>query len=130
MFLPNFQATLTPTQFTTFMRKKAASELVILLALQDGNVFVMADDELPASLLIHCSSIPLTIVPNQYTTQQFTAFLEASADFYQWAYYLDEEEFQKRALESLLQRVEPATILPLAMCIKNVQNRRKAQVAA
>ena len=130
MFLPKLQATLTPTQFATFMCSKAASEQVILLALQDGNVFVMADDKLPPSLILHCSGIPLTVVSHDYTTEQFTQFIEASAEFYQWAYYLDEEDFQKRALESILQHVELNTFLPMAICFRNVQTRRKAQEVA
>jgi hypothetical protein len=130
MFLPRFQATLTPTQFATFMCSQAANEQVILLALQDGNVFVMADNKLPPSLILHCSGIPLTVVPTDYTTEQFTQFMKTSAEFYQWAYYLDEEDFQKRALESILQRVESNTFLPMAICFRNVQTRRKAQKAA
>ncbi len=109
------------------MCNKATNEQVVLLALQDGNVFVMADDKLPHSLILHCTNIPLTVAPDTYTTEQFTVFMKASADFYQWAYYLDEEEFQKRALESILQRVDLNTMLPFAMCIKNVQTRRKAK---
>ena len=125
MFLPNYQATLTPTQFATFMCNKPASQQVVLLALEDGNVLVMADEQLPQSLLLHCSSVPMTVVPNDYTTEQFTAFLGASAEFYQWAYYLDEEECQKRAMESILQRVEPATFIPMALCLRNIKDSRQ-----
>lgn len=127
MFLPRFQSTLSPAQFATLMCHKTADEQLVLLALQDGNVFVMADDKLPHSLMLHCTNIPLTVVPNDFTTEQFTAFMKASADFYQWAYYLDEEEFQRRAIESILRRVDPNTMLPFAMCIKNVQTRRKVK---
>lgn len=109
------------------MCNKVADEQVVLLALQDGNVFIMADDKLPHNLILHCTNIPLTVAPNNFNIEQFTAFMKASADFYQWAYYLDEEDFQKRALESILQRVDPNTMLPFAMCIKNVQTRRKTQ---
>lgn len=125
MFLPNFQATLTPTQFATFMCNKPATQQVVLLALQNGNVLVMADEKLPQSLLLHCSSIPMTAVPNDYTTEQFTAFLEASAEFYQWAYYLDEEDFHRRAIESILQRIEPATFMPMAFCLRGIKDGRK-----
>lgn len=107
------------------MCEKPASQQVVMLALEDGNVLVMADEQLPSSLLVHCSSVPMTVVLDEYTTEQFTAFLQASAEFYQWAYYLDEEEFQRRAMESILQRVEPATHFPIALCLRNIKDSRQ-----
>lgn len=130
MFSPQYQNTLTPTQFATFMCNKPARQQVAMLALRDGNVFVMADNQLPDSLIHHCSGVPLTVVPDNYSCEQFTAFLDDSADFYRWAYYLDEEEFQRRALESILQRNNSAVVLPLGMCIRQIQAQRQTKQAA
>jgi hypothetical protein len=129
MFSPKYQNTLTPTQFDTFMCNKPSGQQVAMLALRDGNVFVIADDHLPGSLIHHCSGVPLTVVPDNYSCEQFTTFLDDSAEFYRWAYYLDEEEFQRRALESILQR-NSAVALPLGICIRQVQAQRLTKQAA
>ena len=103
MFVPQFQATLTPVQFATFMCNKSANEQVIMLARNDGNVLVIADKNLPDCLIRHCTTVPLTVVPDDYTVQCFSAFLEASAEFYKWAYYADEFDYQLRTLERLIE---------------------------
>ena len=103
MFIPQYQATLTPVQFATFMCNKPANDQVIMLARYDGNVLVIADKNLPGYLIRHCTAIPLTVVPDDYTVQSFSAFLEASAEFYKWAYYADELDYQLRTLERLIE---------------------------
>lgn len=124
MFVPRVQTTLTPTQFTTFMHHKPPSQQVVMLALQTGNVLVIADENLPPTLVARCAEIPLTVAPHDYTVEQFTAFLDTSTEFYRWAYYLDEEDFTKRALESLLQQLEPNIPLPVAVCLSRIQQER------
>ncbi len=103
MFSPLYQATLTPIQFATFMCNKPANEQVIMLARNDGNVLVIADKNLPDCLIRHCTTVPLTVVPDDYTVQCFSAFLEASAEFYKWACYADEFDYQLRTLERLIE---------------------------
>lgn len=76
---------------------------MVLLGRCDGNVFVIADKALPDWVTQRCNSIPLAVVPDDYTMPDFTVFLAATTELYKWAYYVDEDAFQFQQLQQILQ---------------------------